>query len=165
MTSTADPRQKIVVAVDGSPASAEALRWAVRHVRVSGGEVDAVTAWHLPDIYGLGAVIDGVDWAENAGQLQENALAEALDPAEVGMVQRHVVEGRATQVLLDAAGDADLLVVGCRGHGGFTGMLLGSVSQHVVAHAACPVVVIRTPVEDVPTVEPTAGAAAPVPAG
>jgi len=135
--------QKIVVAVDGSPSSQLALRWAVAQGAATGGEVHAVTAWHLPDVYGWGAVIDDVDWAENGRTVLEQAIKEALDPTTADRVHRHVVEGHAAAVLLDAAADADLLVVGSRGHGGFAGMLLGSVSQHLVAHAPCPVVVVR----------------------
>ena len=58
-------------------------------------------------------------------------------------MRRHVAEGHPAGVLLAQVEGADMLVVGSRGHGGFTGMLLGSVSQHVVAHAPCPVVVVR----------------------
>jgi nucleotide-binding universal stress UspA family protein len=60
-------------------------------------------------------------------------------------VSQRAVMGHPAKVLLDAAADAALLVVGSRGRGGFTGMLLGSVSQHVIARAACPVVVVREP--------------------
>jgi len=165
VSSTSDQSPQIVVAVDGSPSSEQALRWAVRQAAATGAEVHAVHAWHLPDLYGWGAVIDDVDWAENARLVLDRALAEALEPAVAAGVHRHVVEGHATQVLLDAAADADLLVVGSRGHGGFAGMLLGSVSQHVVAHAACPVVVVRTTPQRVPAAEPNAVlAAVPVPA-
>jgi nucleotide-binding universal stress UspA family protein len=155
----------IIVAVDGSPSSEQALRWAVRQADATGGQVHAVLAWHLPDIYGWGAVVDDVDWAEHARLVLDTALAEALEPAVAAQVHRHVIEGHAAQVLLDAAADADLLVVGSRGHGGFAGMLLGSVSQHLAAHARCPVVVVRTTPQDVPEVEPSAvRAAVPVPA-
>ncbi|MFQ1002398.1 universal stress protein [Modestobacter sp. SSW1-42] len=143
MDSSAGTNRTIVVAVDGSPSSQRALRWAVAQGAATGGEVHAVTAWHLPEMQGWGTVLDDVDWAENARAVLEQAVTEALPPAEAERVHRHVREGRAAVVLLDAAADADLLVVGSRGHGGFSGMLLGSVSQHLVAHAPCPVVVVR----------------------
>ena len=164
MTSTAGPTQKIVVAVDGSPSSEQALRWAVVQGAVTGGEVHAVTAWHLPDVYGWGAAIVDVDWAENSRTVLEQAIKETLDPAAADRVHRHVVEGHAAQELLDAAADADLLVVGSRGHGGFAGMLLGSVSQHVVAHATCPVVVVHTSSRRASEPAGTASAAVAVPA-
>jgi nucleotide-binding universal stress UspA family protein len=76
--------------------------------------------------------------------LQET-VARAVDAADADRVSQHVVMGHPAKVLLDAAADASLLVVGSRGRGGFTGVLLGSVSQYVVARAACPVVVVRNP--------------------
>ncbi|MQA34356.1 universal stress protein [Modestobacter roseus] len=157
MSSTAGRSPDIVVAVDGSPSAQEALRWAVGQAEATGGELHAVTAWHQPETYGWGVVVDGVDWAENGRAVLDQALAATLDPAAAAAVHRHVVEGHAVQVLLDAAADADLLVVGSRGHGGFTGMLLGSVSQHLVAHSPCPVVVVRAGRRDAETQPATAG--------
>jgi nucleotide-binding universal stress UspA family protein len=137
------PPQRIVVAVDGSPSSAQALRWAARQAAITGGVLHAVTAWHFPDYYGWAAVVDDVDWDENGRTVLEEAIKETLEPADADRVERHVVQGHPAQVLLDRAADADLLVVGSRGHGGFPGMLLGSVSQHVTAHSPCPVVVVH----------------------
>lgn len=133
-----------MVGVDGSPSSREALRWAVRQAALTGSVVDAVIAWRDPSGYG------GYGWLiEDAGyrDLAAKTLGETVDgivTAGSGVtVRQHVVEGHPARVLLDAAQGAGLLVVGSRGHGGFTGMLLGSVSQHCVQHAPCPVVVIR----------------------
>lgn len=137
------PGPEVVVAVDGSASSAAALRWAAAHVAAVGGTLHAVTAWNLPDGFGWGS-ISGLDWPGNARRHQEAALTDALGPAAAG-VRRQVVEGRTARALLDAAEGADLLVVGSRGHGAFSGMLLGSVSRHLVAHAHCPVVVVRAP--------------------
>ncbi len=76
-----------------------------------------------------------------AGQLRD-AIAGAAGPARVA-VSASVRKGNAAQVLLAAADGAELLVVGSRGHGGFSGALLGSVSQHCVHHARCPIVIVR----------------------
>jgi nucleotide-binding universal stress UspA family protein len=87
----------------------------------------------LPDFAGLGA------------ETLDKAIAEARNATgqAAAEIHPHVVEGNPAQALLDLAKGADLVVVGSRGHGGFTGALLGSVSQHVVHHAPCPVVVVR----------------------
>ena len=133
---------RIVVGVDGSPASEEALRWAVRQGRLTGSPVTAVTSWDYPLDYGVGAY-DAFDWQANSREVLHATVEKVLGPDGGRQVTEQVTKGHPAQVLLDAAADADLLVVGSRGHGGFTGMLLGSVSQHVVAHAGCPVVVVR----------------------
>ena len=133
--------------VDGSPSSLSALRWAIGQAGLTGATVDAVIAWHYP------AAAGGYGWTpmgmEGSFDFKENAekiLADAISRRRPGSdvpVRARVVEGNAAQVLLDASDGADLLVVGSRGHGGFTEALLGSVSQHCVHHAPCPVVVIR----------------------
>jgi nucleotide-binding universal stress UspA family protein len=145
-------RSTIVVGVDGSPSSMQALRWAARQAELTGGELHAVTAWRLPTTYGWIPPVADYDWAGNARTILDRAIKEALDETGTGRVRRHVVEGPAARVLLQAAGDAELLVVGSRGHGEFAGMLLGSVAQHVLAHAPCPVLVVRTTAatEDLP---------------
>jgi nucleotide-binding universal stress UspA family protein len=135
---------RIAVGVDGSPSSREALRWAVRQAALTGSVVDAVIAWHDPASYGGYAwlIADTCD----AG-LAAKTLSEAVDSTVTAgggvTVRQRVMEGNPARVLVDAAEGADLLVVGSRGHGGFAGMLLGSVSEHCVRHSPCPVVVIR----------------------
>ena len=134
---------RIVVGVDGSPPSTQALRWAVGLAKLTGQEVQAVSAWTQPTAYGWGPILDDTDWEDNARVVLAEAVKEALDGADAELVHQAVVNGHAAQVLVDAAGDAVLLVVGNRGRGGFTGLLLGSVSQHVSAHAPCPVLVVH----------------------
>jgi nucleotide-binding universal stress UspA family protein len=140
---------RIVAGVDGSPSSLSALRWAVRQAGLTGAVVDAVIAWHYPVVvsggYGLApmATAGGYDFKENAEKVLAGAISDVVDPGSGVVVRPIVVEGNPAQVLLDASDDADLLVVGSRGHGGFTEALLGSVSQHCVHHGHCPVVVIR----------------------
>lgn len=133
----------VVVGVDGSPSSVEALRWAAHYAELTDGEVHAVTSWRLPTTYGWIPSVADFDWTGNARDTLDRAIKEALDEGETGRVRRDVIEGHPATVLLRAARDSDLLVVGSRGHGEFTGILLGSVAQHVIAHATCPVVVVR----------------------
>jgi nucleotide-binding universal stress UspA family protein len=143
-----DPR--IVAGVDGSPSSVSALRWAIRQAGLTGAVIDAVTAWHYPVATGgYGWTPMGIsqnsdfDFHDIAEKTVADAVSRALGPVSDVRVRTQVTEGNPAQVLLDAAAGADLLVVGSRGHGGFTEALLGSVSQHCVHHAPCPVVVIR----------------------
>lgn len=137
-------RGRIVVGVDGSAASMTALRWAIRQAKLTGSEVDAVTAWRLPSTYGFATAADGAaDFEGDAHKILTDALNEVSGEAADVLVRQQVVQGHPAYVLVDAARGADLLVVGSRGHGGFAGALLGSVSQHCVHHAPCPVLVIR----------------------
>jgi nucleotide-binding universal stress UspA family protein len=143
-TDTTEDQRRIVVGVDGSPSSLDALEWAVRQGSLTGAVVEAVTAWHFPAAYGGYPLVAGIDWHGNAHAIQDLAVKEALGDEATSLVRR-VAQGHPVSVLLDAAAGADMLVVGSRGHGGFTGMLLGSVSEHVVAHAPCVVVVVKSP--------------------
>jgi nucleotide-binding universal stress UspA family protein len=138
---SASQSKRIVVGVDGSPSSIHALEWAIHQAELTGGVIDAVIAWHFPANYGM-PVADVPDVAGFAAETLNKAIAEARQTSEVD-IRPVVAEGNAAQVLLDLAEGADLLVVGSRGHGGFAEALLGSVGQHVVHHAPCPVVVIR----------------------
>jgi nucleotide-binding universal stress UspA family protein len=147
-----DDKNRIVVGVDGSPSADAALRWALRQAELTGGSVDAVIAWEYPASmagYGMAPVPDYDDSAfrEIAEKTLTEAISNVVDPASEVRVRLQVVEGNAAEMLLTAAGGAGLLVVGSRGHGGFAGALLGSVGQHCVHHAHCPVVVIRRPAE------------------
>jgi nucleotide-binding universal stress UspA family protein len=132
-----------VVGVDGSASSKEALRWALAQARLTGAQVHAVTAWQYPPAYDWSIPVPVEDFASWADKALGEALDEVAGPDGAREVHRTVAQGNAAQALLEAARGADLLVVGNRGHGGFTEALLGSVSQHCVQHAACPVVVIR----------------------
>ena len=138
---------RIVAGVDGSDSSRAALAWAVRQAALTGAQVDAVHAWHVPTSYGYGygyaSVLPVIDLQEVARQVLDEAIADVAGLAPDVEIRPVIVEGNPAQALLDNAKDADLLVVGSRGHGGFAEALLGSVGQHCVHHANCPVVVIR----------------------
>lgn len=135
---------RIVVGVDGSEASLDALRWAARQARLNGAPIEALMAWELPAYYGW-APVDNLDLSVASRDALHTAVDQALGDDPVVDVRELVVEGNAARVLIDAAKDASLLVVGSRGHGGFAAALLGSVSQHCAQHAACPVVIVRHP--------------------
>ena len=136
-------RTVIVVGVDGSPSSREALRWALRYARSTGAEIRAVMAWDLPTTYGYAPSYEDFDWAEAAREALEKTVEQTMDPDSSVKLSTELVPGHAGNALVGASQDADLLVVGSRGHSAVAEMLLGSVSHHCVQHAACPVVVVR----------------------
>jgi nucleotide-binding universal stress UspA family protein len=145
--------RRIVVGVDASEGASAALRWAIDEARLRGTRLRAVYAWTLTyppgEGYGYilgppaGAAHDGMsDQRRAAEQVLERAAARLRTEAAGLDFERHVIEGPAAEVLVDASAHADLLVVGSRGHGGFASLLLGSVSQHCAHHASCPVVIV-----------------------
>ncbi|MCD0484499.1 universal stress protein [Streptacidiphilus sp. ASG 303] len=135
-------RRRIVVGVDGSPPSRAALRWAADQAALTGAVVEAVTGWEFTPVYGWSVPSLDPELAAAAEQTLTESVREVLGPEPAVEVHRCTASGNAAQVLLDRAHGADLLVLGNRGHGGFAGALLGSVTQHCVHHADCPVVVI-----------------------
>jgi nucleotide-binding universal stress UspA family protein len=141
--------ERIVVGVDGSEGSETALRWAVEEARLRDGVVEVVTAWTYPyvgEAAGMAAFsVDGAE-LESAAAAVVQSMIDAVADSGSGSVtlEPRVVRGDAAAALLRVAKEdgADLLVVGSRGRGGFTGLMLGSVSQQCVHHAPCPVVVV-----------------------
>ena len=148
---------KIVVGVDGSPGAAEALGWALAEAGLREARLHIVHAWMVPLVMAVpepwvaGLTPPGPSVEEVYERLRD-AAKDVLDSSvraarqKPGIdVQGELVEGRAAQELLEAARDADLLVVGTRGRGGFAGLLLGSVSQQCAHHAPCPLVIVPGP--------------------
>ena len=131
----------IVVGVDGSEQSLAALRWAVEEARMRRGKVHLITAWHYPPVPSTVEDSGSNDSFHAAERVQAGAL-KAVDAEDVDITGM-LVRGSPAAALLDAATDADLLVVGSRGHGGFAGLLLGSTSSQLAHHAPCPVLVVR----------------------
>jgi len=135
--------ERIVVGVDGSQPAREALRWAIDEARRRNATVEAVYAWHQP--FAAGYVMEGeIDlgrYEEDAQRVLDEAVDAMTDHADVD-VERKLVAGSAAGALVHEAKGATLLVVGSRGRGGFSGLLLGSVSQQAAHHAPCPVVII-----------------------
>lgn len=139
------PGGGIVVGVDGSPGSLAALRWAVREASTRGLAVHVVSAWEYPmeSTFGDMATVGDFHPVVAAEKILMTALADAGVAADDETVTTAPVEGHPAEVLMQVAAGAELLVVGSRGYGRIFGALLGSVSQYVAAHAACPVVVIK----------------------
>lgn len=133
---------RIVVGVDGSISSLDAVRWARRQAELTGADLEAVISWKAPTQYGNEFSVEEISWRELAKDTLLAAIQQAGDGTSISCTQT-VAEGHPAQTLITASAEADLLVVGSRGHDGFAGMLIGSVSAHVIAHAACPVVVVR----------------------
>lgn len=145
MTQTKETRRRIVVGVDGSEHSTLALRWAARIAAAEDAQIDAIAAWEYPMYAGYGVAPD--DYApehEFATMLTETVQDVFGDNAPDGMTER-TVRGGAAQALIEASQRALMVVVGSRGHGGFVGLLLGSVSAKVAEHAVCPVLVVHEP--------------------
>ncbi|MCX4750813.1 universal stress protein [Kitasatospora sp. NBC_01287] len=142
-------QRRIVVGVDGSASAAQALRWAIEQARVTGADVvEAVMVWELPAGYAFaGGMVPPPPAELDPERLAAQVLAEAVREVTGGEpavpVRELVLPGPASVALLGQAKGAELLVVGSRGLGGFAGVLLGSVSRHVVEHAPCPAVVVR----------------------
>jgi nucleotide-binding universal stress UspA family protein len=143
----ASGQELVVVGVDGSAESVAALGWAARYAAASGARVRALLAWHYPGAVG-GPPVEKAPEAirgETEEQMRatlDEAVAKAV-PGQAPGVEKVIGYGHPAQVLIDASKEADLLVVGSRGHGAWTGMLVGSVSIHCVTGAFCPVVVVR----------------------
>lgn len=133
--------RRIVAGVDGSGPSKAALAWAARQALLTGAVVDAVIAWEFPASSDMVTVVN-FDYEGIAAKVLADTIAQVASPATI---RPKLVQGHAAKVLIDISDGAELLVVGSRGHGGFAGLLLGSVSQHCIHHAHCPVVVIRGP--------------------
>jgi nucleotide-binding universal stress UspA family protein len=144
----------ILVGVDGSKPSQAALRFAADEGRLRDATVVAVHAWTFVSAAQIGEPglmpipagdLPGLLEAERKGA--EIALRGAIDDAFSGAppveIESRLVEGDAAEALVEEAKSADLVVVGSRGRGGLASALLGSVSSHVIHHAACPVVVVK----------------------
>jgi nucleotide-binding universal stress UspA family protein len=144
---------RIVVGVDGSDESQAALRWATEEARVHGAELEAVYAWEpplqLPVVSApsnppIGSIqVDRKLLARRAEETLEAAVGQVFGDHRPAYLRPLVLEGPAAAVLIDQSLHADLLAIGSRGHGGFKGLLLGSVTEQCVRHARSSVLVVR----------------------
>jgi len=135
----------ILVGVDGSRGSRKALTWAAAEAAEHDADLIVLNVWEHRLLPAVGSVPSGEappvgeQAAENLVQIIKEELGD--DPPVVA--QPMVKEGRPAEVLIEHSASVDLVVVGTRGHGGFAGLVLGSVSQHVAAYAQCSVTVVR----------------------
>ena len=137
----------IVVGVDGSPGSRTALTWAAAEAADHGADLVVLNVWEHTLMPPAGSVSVSERFVPDPSQRTAedllSVIKETLGDEPPVLVQPRVKQGRPAKVLIEESTSADLLVVGKRGHGGFAGLVLGSVSQHVAAYAECPVTVVR----------------------
>ncbi|WP_247829050.1 universal stress protein [Arthrobacter antioxidans] len=157
------PRPRaVVVGVDGSPSSVTALQLAARLIPLAGDVIHAVTSWQYPPPFGAYGPVD-VNHEELAGKVLDQALNEAFPGGTPLGLKRGLIQGSPAEVLLEESTHASMVVVGSRGHGGFAGLLLGSVSTAVTERAKCPVLVSHgalQPLEGQGSTLPLVGASA-----
>jgi nucleotide-binding universal stress UspA family protein len=146
--------ETIVVGVDGSDGGAAALEFAAAEAALRQARLRIVSAWEVPvSTYhaGLAPSLDPTmldAFRERAEQIADDAAATAKKAQPSVEVEALTVTGQPADALLAQGADAELIVVGRRGLGGFRSLLLGSVSQQVVHHATCPVVVVQHPADE-----------------
>jgi nucleotide-binding universal stress UspA family protein len=153
MTNTDSERKaRVVVGLDGSVGSLRALSWAAGEARARDAILEVVAAWTYPTPVLLIPVAPDPPTVKTlrteARGMIDRALEKVTEHVAGLDIEPRVLEGNAPQVLLERGKEADVLVVGSRGFGGFRGLLLGSVSQQCVQHATCPVVVVPSPDDD-----------------
>lgn len=134
---------RVVVGVDGSDQSVSALRWGAAFAKATGARLDAVIAWHWDTGYGATYLPADFNPADDADKVLTDAVDSVFGPDRPETMRLSVQQGQPARVLLDESEGALILVVGSRGHGGFMGLLLGSVSASVAEHATCPVLVLH----------------------
>jgi nucleotide-binding universal stress UspA family protein len=141
----------IVVGVDDSRGARVALAWAARHATATGSRLRVVHAFDLNIAWIDMGNPDLPAWEARAHEQAERTLTRIVDDVLPSSgrqtLELRTVAGPAADVLYDAASDADLLVVGSRGRGGFASLLLGSVSHRLAQHAPCPIVIVPTPTD------------------
>lgn len=134
---------KVIVGVDGSESSIEALRLAARIAPALGAHIEALACWDFPSIY-AGYVPLGLDaFEQSMAKTLTQSLEKAFGEETPAILSASLARGPAASALIKASHGAAMLILGRRGHGGFRGLLLGSVSAACVSHAACPVLVVH----------------------
>jgi nucleotide-binding universal stress UspA family protein len=139
-----EPRKpRIVVGVDGSAGSKAALRWAARLAGQLGAQLDVVGVWEYPPLFGITALPELEFPVADIERSLNETVAEVLGAARPADLRVKALSGPAAETLVTAGRGALMIVVGNRGRGGFSGLLLGSVSARTAEHADCPVLVVH----------------------
>jgi nucleotide-binding universal stress UspA family protein len=136
--------QRIVIGIDGSVASIDALDWAGRQAQLTHAALEVIMTWDWPTTYGWTMYLpDGYNPSEGMPEILSKTADELRTKYPDIEITTRVVQGHPAPLLVEASKGADLLVVGSRGHGEFVGMLIGSVSEYCITNARCPVLVHR----------------------
>jgi nucleotide-binding universal stress UspA family protein len=137
----------ILLAADGSPGAAGAVAFAFEEASLRGAPLKVLHTWLYPVATGPGdmlpLVYDSADVEEEERRLLSEAMAGWSEKYPDVTVEEEMIRGRARPTLIEASRQAQLAVVGARGRGGFSGLVLGSVSQAMLHHSHCPVAVVR----------------------
>ena len=146
LSGTLDPAAssgRIIVGIDGSAASIEALAWAGRQAHLTHATLEIIMTWDWPTTYGWAPLPEGYDPSEGMPETLAKAAGDLRTKYPDIEITTRSVQGHPAPLLVEASEGADLLVVGSRGHGEFVGMLIGSVSEYCATNAQCPVLVHR----------------------
>ncbi len=136
---------KVIVGVDGSPSSNAALEWAAQEAEIRGATLELIHAWNYPNLGYGGYVAVLEDFEKDASSLLDEVVASVKKGHPNLKLVSSLLQGPTAQTIMDRAKEADMVVVGSRGRGGFSGLLLGSVGQQLVHHCPAPVVIIHLP--------------------
>ena len=137
------PSAPVIAAVDGSESSIAALRTAAEYAATLQTELLIITCWKAPDFYTGTISGDAEIFRTEAAQQQEAAIEQAFPGGAPVAATRRITHGRPAPALIAASEQAQLLVLGTRGHGEFAALILGSVSLECITHAHCPVLTVR----------------------
>lgn len=141
----AEHAARIVVGIDGSQSSIDAMFWAARQAELTKATLDVVMTWEWPTSYGWAIPVPDAFDPEAEMRVSLDTNIGLLRPQHADLkINARVMHGHPAPILVEAAKGADLLVVGSRGHGEFVGMLIGSVSEYCATNAQCPVLIHRS---------------------
>lgn len=134
---------KVIVGVDGSPSSNAAMEWAAQEAEIRGAALELIHAWNYPNLGYGGYVAVLEDFEKDASTLLDEVVASVRSQHPNLKLVSSLLQGPTAQTIMERSKEADMVVVGSRGRGGFSGLLLGSVGQQLVHHCPVPVVIIH----------------------